>query len=119
MPECASCGANVELGEKDCPYCGAPMVTHQTLRRPGTKDTEVYTLKHETDGTTTIDFGDGEEGARLPSGVDNIRATYRAGGGAKGNLVCPKCGLDNPLDRFECEACGAQLRKPSVGRLTR
>ncbi len=43
---------------------------------------EVYIVQPQPDGTTRIGFGDGKRGARPPSGVDNIRATYRFGAGA-------------------------------------
>jgi hypothetical protein len=42
----------------------------------------VYTLRMERDGATRVTFGDGVRGARLPSGVDNVRCTYRFGAGA-------------------------------------
>ena len=32
-------------------------------------------------------FGDGRSGARLPSGTNNVRATYRKGLGVDGNVV--------------------------------
>ncbi len=40
------------------------------------------------DGTTTVRFGDGVRGARLPSGSQNVKATYRRGLGLDG-LVRP------------------------------
>jgi hypothetical protein len=46
----------------------------------------VYTLRQDNDGKTTVAFGDGVEGARLPSGQNNVRLTYRKGLGAGGNL---------------------------------
>jgi len=42
----------------------------------------VYTVRHDEDGATTITFGDGIRGARLPTGSGNVRATYRFGAGA-------------------------------------
>ena len=36
---------------------------------------------------TTLVFGDGERGARLPTGVENVRAVYRTGIGKAGNLA--------------------------------
>jgi predicted RNA-binding Zn-ribbon protein involved in translation (DUF1610 family) len=119
MPECDSCGGTVESGERECPYCGASMIRHVAVQKPGTKDTSVYTLRREPDGRTSIDFGDGVTGARPPSGSDNLEATYRAGGESKGSIACPKCGMENPSHQVECEACGAPLRKPSSGRLMR
>jgi len=35
----------------------------------------------------TVVFGDGEHGARLPTGVENIRAVYRTGIGKAGNVA--------------------------------
>ena len=35
-------------------------------------------------GKTTIEFGDGVTGARLPTGQDNVRAIYRKGIGLDG-----------------------------------
>ncbi len=44
----------------------------------------VYTLRREEDGRTTIGFGDGLTGARLPTGADNVTARLRQGIGAIG-----------------------------------
>ncbi|WP_433305763.1 putative baseplate assembly protein [Actinoplanes sp. CA-030573] len=38
------------------------------------------------DGRTSVTFGDGVRGARLPTGVENVSATYRVGTGSPGNL---------------------------------
>lgn len=43
---------------------------------------QIYTATLEPDGGTRIRFGDGKRGARVPSGVGNIRADYRYGAGA-------------------------------------
>ena len=37
-------------------------------------------------GQTVIYFGDGEQGARLPTSRETLTATYRSGGGEAGNL---------------------------------
>lgn len=39
------------------------------------------------DGRTLIRFGDGENGARLPTGHDNVVATYRTGLGLEGRVA--------------------------------
>jgi predicted phage baseplate assembly protein len=44
----------------------------------------IYVTRTGDDGKTTIEFGDGVTGARLPSGQDNVRATYRKGIGTDG-----------------------------------
>jgi hypothetical protein len=46
-------------------------------------DARVFVVSRSADQTvTTITFGDGVNGARLPSGADNVLATYRYGSGA-------------------------------------
>jgi hypothetical protein len=61
---------------------------------------EVYTVRQNDDGESVIRFGDGVTGARLPTGVDNVTATYRFGAGAAkppagaiGQLAKPVAGL--------------------------
>lgn len=50
-------------------------------------DARVYQVHTGPDGAATVAFGDGRDGARPPSGHENIRATYRTGGGAAGNVA--------------------------------
>lgn len=45
-----------------------------------------YALSTELDGDAVITFGDGVHGARLPTGQENVRARYRVGAGARGNV---------------------------------
>lgn len=45
-----------------------------------------YETRRSDDGVTTIQFGDGAEGARLPSGTSNVRARYRKFLGIDGNV---------------------------------
>lgn len=49
-----------------------------------------YITQTDSDGNTTIIFGNGEHGARLPSGIENVRAVYRSGIGKSGNVVAEK-----------------------------
>lgn len=49
-------------------------------------DSNVYQLRVDMDGTARVCFGDGVRGARLPSGVENVKARYRTGGGPDGNV---------------------------------
>ncbi len=49
-------------------------------------DRRFVTRTDEQDETTII-FGDGEHGARLPTGVENARAVYRTGIGKAGNVA--------------------------------
>ncbi|MGW2253949.1 putative baseplate assembly protein [Kitasatospora sp. NPDC001660] len=46
-----------------------------------------YRLLTTADGGTAVGFGDGLHGRRLPTGVENVTATYRIGGGSAGNLA--------------------------------
>jgi hypothetical protein len=43
-----------------------------------------YVLRRDDEGNTTVRFGDGVHGARLPSGVENVEAVYRTGIGLAG-----------------------------------
>jgi len=45
----------------------------------------VFTTLRQSDSTSVL-FGDGVEGATLPTGQNNIRANYRVGSGAAGNI---------------------------------
>jgi predicted phage baseplate assembly protein len=44
----------------------------------------VYTVRATEEGGTIVQFGDGKNGARVPTGQENIRAEYRKGMGAGG-----------------------------------
>jgi hypothetical protein len=47
-------------------------------------DERIYITRLDNDGKTTVIFGDGITGARLPSGPENIKAKYRKGIGTGG-----------------------------------
>ena len=47
-------------------------------------DERIYTTALDDDGKVTVQFGDGINGARLSSGQNNVRATYRKGIGLGG-----------------------------------
>jgi hypothetical protein len=60
---------------------------HETKTLYGREPTDrVYVTSTDDEARTTLQFGDGVTGARLPSGADNVRAVYRKGGGRGGNL---------------------------------
>ena len=46
----------------------------------------IYVTRIQDDGRTVVQFGDGVTGARLPTGQDNVRATYRRGIGYVANM---------------------------------
>jgi predicted phage baseplate assembly protein len=56
------------------------------LSQASPSDTE-YTVVPASDGTLSVAFGDGVHGARLPTGPQNVTATYRTGAGSGGNLA--------------------------------
>ncbi|WP_339156813.1 putative baseplate assembly protein [Bradyrhizobium sp. 2S1] len=45
-----------------------------------------FITRTDDDANTTIVFGDGEYGARVPTGLENVKATYRNGLGKMGNV---------------------------------
>ncbi|TGX52365.1 putative baseplate assembly protein [Sphingomonas gei] len=45
-----------------------------------------YTVRNDAGGKATVIFPDGRDGVRPPTGMQNIRAVYRAGIGRPGNL---------------------------------
>ncbi|HMO47503.1 MAG TPA: hypothetical protein PKB14_15910 [Rubrivivax sp.] len=49
----------------------------------GPKD-EVYIVREDAEGRSHVQFGDGETGARLPTGLKNVVAVFRSGNGARG-----------------------------------
>jgi hypothetical protein len=54
----------------------------------GTKPTDrVFALTTDEQGRLFVGFGDGLNGSRLPSGVNNVQAAYRKGLGEDGNVA--------------------------------
>lgn len=53
-------------------------------------DARVFETSRNDAAVTTLRFGDGIEGARLPSGMSNIRVRYRKGLGVAGNVAAGK-----------------------------
>jgi hypothetical protein len=68
-------------------------------RRP--KD-EIYIVREDPDNVSWVQFGDGQTGTRLPSGVKNVVARYRTGTGAFGALKAgTKVQAGGKLERLE------------------
>ncbi|MHA3965076.1 MAG: hypothetical protein AM325_016230 [Candidatus Thorarchaeota archaeon SMTZ1-45] len=109
MRECESCGASVDNGEDECPYCGHSFIKHASITKPGRDVMFKFSIDNDEG---RIHFGDGMSGARPGSGRANLSARYEYGGGSEGNLICPNCQLENDSTRDECEACGTPLKKP-------
>lgn len=57
----------------------------------------VYVTRPNSSGGPTVQFSDGVEGSRTPTGVSNIQATYRKGIGIAGMVAAGQLTL--PLDR--------------------
>jgi hypothetical protein len=49
-------------------------------------DEQIYIVREDANGDSYVQFGNGETGARLPSGLKNVVARYRTGVGARGPL---------------------------------
>ena len=49
-----------------------------------------YVTRQDAQTVTTVQFGDGAEGARLPTGSANVRAKYRKGIGLAGNVAAAR-----------------------------
>ncbi|MEK6210037.1 MAG: hypothetical protein AABM64_06645 [Pseudomonadota bacterium] len=64
-----------------------------TLDDSGPGDTH-YVVRMTEAGFVRIDFGDGKNGRRLPTGVNNVRSQHRLGTGLGGNL--PAGRLEKP-----------------------
>jgi predicted phage baseplate assembly protein len=56
------------------------------LTQAGPSD-QLHSTTAGSDGTVSVGFGDGVHGSRLPTGQENVTATYRIGGGSAGNLL--------------------------------
>lgn len=52
-----------------------------------------YVTRQNNEGNTFITFGNGVQGARLPTGVENVKALYRFGLGKAGNVPAEKISL--------------------------
>ncbi len=62
---------------------GLPWQEVDTFYGHGPRE-HIYITHIQDDGTVTVEFGDGITGARLPTGEDNVIATYRKGTGMQG-----------------------------------
>ncbi|WP_030946069.1 putative baseplate assembly protein [Streptomyces sp. NRRL S-646] len=67
-----------------------------SLAGRGPRD-RVYITGTASDGRTTVTFGDGVHGARLPSGHENVHARYRFGTGKAANVPADR--ITQPLTR--------------------
>ena len=73
---------DVKIGKKELKMVfGGFLQTYNTL--VPFPDGNNYLIKIDEKGKTTIQFGDGIQGVRPPSGSSNIEASYGSGGGSK------------------------------------
>lgn len=81
LPEATPAGAasSVAIHVDDIAWRRAESFVDRT---PGDR---IYMESVRADGTTIVRFGDGAEGARLPTGMLNVDAVYREGIGKPGN----------------------------------
>lgn len=82
-----------------------------TLYGTGSRD-RAFALRADETGAATVRFGDGTRGSRLPTGINNVQATYRTGLGAAGNVGAGKLAqlIDRPLG-----VKGASNPSPATG----
>ncbi|MER5911353.1 putative baseplate assembly protein [Streptomyces sp. NPDC001982] len=74
------------------------LLWHEVDSLAGRGSTErVYITGTTADGRTTVTFGDGVHGARLPGGHENVRARYRFGTGKAANVPADR--ITQPLTR--------------------
>jgi len=60
-----------------------------------------YTVRREAEGTAWVEFGDGNYG-RIPlAGRNNIRVSYRVGGGSKGNVPPQSIAAESSIPELE------------------
>ena len=89
-------------------------------RRP---DEEIYIVREDADNSSWVQFGDGQTGARLPSGVKNVVARYRTGTGAfgalKANTKVQAGGRLDRLDKIQMPDVAAGGTQPEDGENAR
>src|SRR6266851_1054027 len=67
---------------------------HEAESLAGLKPTDrSYVLETDDAGKTTTIFGNGKSGARLPTGVENVKAVYRTGIGKPSNVKAEQISL--------------------------
>jgi len=77
---------------------GVPWTQVPSLYEQG-PSARVYSVLNQPGGATQVLFGDGIEGATLPTGQSNIQANYRVGIGSAGNVAAGAITtlIDRPL----------------------
>jgi hypothetical protein len=67
---------------------------HETDSLAGqSPNARLFVTKTDDEAKTTVIFGNGKEGSRLPTGMENIKARYRNGIGKAGNVAAGQISL--------------------------
>jgi predicted phage baseplate assembly protein len=67
---------------------------HETDSLAGLQPTDrLFITRTDDDDKTSVYFGNGQQGARLPTGVENVKAVYRTGIGKPGNASAGQISL--------------------------
>ncbi len=67
---------------------------HETDSLAGLLPTDrSFITRTDDEGKITVNFGNGREGARLPTGIENVKAEYRNGIGKPGNVKAGQLSL--------------------------
>jgi hypothetical protein len=90
-PTPAGSASSLTVSANGAAWTGVPTLYDQ----PPTA--QVYATLNLPGGTTQVIFGDGVEGATLPTGTNNIQASYRVGTGSAGNV--PAGAITTLVDR--------------------
>ncbi len=90
---------------------GAEWKQVSTLNDSGPTDAH-YVVRMTEDGNVLIEFGDGTNGRRLPTGSNNVRVAFREGNGVGGNI--PAGSLTKPAKPHALVATIRQLT-PAIG----
>jgi photosystem II stability/assembly factor-like uncharacterized protein len=72
--------STLEIAVNDVPWQEVNMLFGQD------SNAHVYIVRRDSHNNTTVIFGDGKEGARLPRGREHVAANYRYGSGSAGNV---------------------------------
>lgn len=97
MVSCEGCGGDLDVGVKECPYCGRSVIQRvEDEKRTFESHERTYGTSQDEEGFTHIQFGDGRTGAR-PSSGDGLSAHYRQGAGSQGNVASER--LAEKLDQ--------------------
>jgi hypothetical protein len=70
------------------------LLWHESASLAGLGPTDrKYVTRDDNEGVTSVIFGNGVRGARLPTGRENVRALYRTGIGRMGNVAAGRLSL--------------------------